>query len=186
MGVMTEAAALGLDRVTSMSFFECVIDLVTIKAECRVSFGQEILLVRTVSHVAGSAAILGQDFVHHLFLEVLLFMARITRLVPCRGQQVRPLGRMGVMTGRALSLDKRRMHELLVEFDLFLAMTPKAELVPLLFQEEFRDDAVPQMAIFAFLLFDRRMGILHPHVLVFELLVAVKALLAGKFLCRVG
>ncbi len=91
---------------------------------------------------------------------------------------------MRIVAGRAFSAIQRRMKVLFGNPDLFLRVAIEAQVVAVLFQDEFGHDAMPQMAILALFLLDDRMNILHAEVFFSELRVAVETILAREFFPR--
>ena len=85
-----------------------------------------------------------------------------------------------VMASGAFRSLEGRMNGLLVKTDLLFGVAGIANLVALFLQDQLSHQAMPHMAVFALLLLDRRMNVLHPHVLVGELLMAVEAVPPAK------
>lgn len=185
MGVMTQGTGFRIYRIPPVRLLErCRPLVVTGKAEGHFRLCQQIALIRTVRKMARSAAPCLERLVHDLFLIGPSRMALITDLVAFTGEQVRRLRRVGIMAEGALPRLERRMHARLVHPDLFFAVTSIAEVVSFLFQDQFRDDAVPQVAVLAFLLLDHGMHVFHREVLALELGVAVKTVFPREFSLR--
>ena len=127
-----------------------------------------------------------QYLVDDFFLKNLFFVALVTRFVSRRVEQIAPLRGMGIMAGRAFPPLERGMHFGLGQSYLITRVASQAELVPIFFEQQFRDNTMAEMAIFTLLLLDHGMRIFHGPVLVVELLVTVRAVLARERPLRPG
>jgi hypothetical protein len=72
------------------------------------------------------------------------------------------------------------MHDRLAQSDLFLPVATIAEFVPLLFQQEFRNDTVPEMAFLALPCLDHGMNVLEGKVFFGKFFMAVQTLFPSK------
>jgi hypothetical protein len=114
-------------------------------------------------------------------------MALITGLFPFRLQQMTCLGGMGIMAGRASPSLQSGMNIRLVQTYLLFGMAGITDLIPLFFQQKLWDQAMPEMAVFTFFLFDDKMDILHPQILIGELFMTVQTFFLRKpFSCSSG
>jgi hypothetical protein len=68
----------------------------------------------------------------------------------------------------------------LVQTYLFFSMTGITDLIPLFFQQKLWDQAMSEVAVFTFFLFDDKMDVLHPQVLIGELFVTVQTFFLRK------
>lgn len=68
-----------------------------------------------------------------------------------------------------------RMDYRLVQPHLFLFMAGITEIVVMFFQQKFWDNAVPDVALFTLVIFDKGMDILHTKVFFGEFIVAFYA-----------
>jgi hypothetical protein len=107
-------------------------------------------------------------------------MALITALLPFRLQQMTGLGGMGIMAGRTSTSLQGGMNIGLVQTYLLFGMAGITDLIPLFFQQKLWDQAMPEVAVFTFFLFDDKMDILHPQILIGELFVAIQTLFLRK------
>jgi hypothetical protein len=89
---------------------------------------------------------------------------------------------MRVVALNAFFFLQGRMHIGLVQPDLLFAVAWIANFISLFLQEHLGDQTMPKVALLTFFLLDDRVDILHPHVLIRKLFVAIEAILAGKFL----
>ena len=137
--------------------------------------------------VADLAALPLHSPVTHLLFIIFLLMALITGLFPFSLQQMTCLGGMGIMAGRASSSLQSSMNIGLVQTYLLFGMAGITDLIPIFFQQELWNQAMPEVAVFTFFLFDDKMDILHPQILIGELFVAIQTLFLRKpFPCRSG
>jgi len=97
----------------------------------------------------------------------------------CRQKMVR-LGRMGIVTTDAFVSFQGGVYHGFVQPYLVFFVTIIADLVPLLFQDELRDQSVPEVAFLALLLSDSRMNTFHCEVFIGERLVTIQAILAHE------
>ena len=114
--------------------------------------------------------------------KISLLMALETDLIAFRFQKVACLRGVGVMTGNAFSSLQYRMDIRLVQPYLLLAVTGKADLIAIFLQQQFRNQAVAQMAIFAFFLFDYSMHIFHHQIFFSKFFVAIETIFLSKSL----
>ena len=154
------------------------------KAEWSLSLYQKVFLVRTVGKVASGAPFLLEDLMYNFLFEIFLLMALITDFIAFCLQQVFRLGGMGIMTLNAFSPLQHGMNIRLVHPYFIFTVAGIADLISFFLKNQFRYQTVPEMAIFALLLFDRSMYILHCHIFVGKFLVAVEAVFAYKLLSR--
>jgi hypothetical protein len=118
-------------------------------------------------------------------LKISLLMALETDLIALRFQKVACLRGVGVMTRNAFSFFQPCMDIRFVQPYLLLAVTGKADFIAIFLQQQFRNQAVAQMAIFAFFLFDYSMHIFHHQIFISKFFVAIEAIFLNKSLpCR--
>src|SRR3990170_6165052 len=185
MGIMTEGTGFRFYRIPPVRLLErCRPLVVTGKAERRFRPCQQIAFIRTVRNMARSAAPGLEGLMHYFFLIGPSRMALIADLVAFTRKQVGRLRRVRIMAEGALPRLERRMNARLVHPDLFFAVARVAEVVSFFFQDQFRDDPVPEVAVLAFLLLDHGMHVFHREVLALELGVAVETLFPGEFPLR--
>jgi hypothetical protein len=141
---------------------------------------EEVLLVGTVGQMAGRAAFSFTDLMDHLLFIILLFMTLITSLVPFRLQQVAELGSVRIMALSAFPSPQGRMHAGLIRAYFIFAVAGVADLVAFFLQEKLGNQTMPEVAFFAFPLFDDRMHIFHRQIFLCKFLVAVEAFFARK------
>jgi len=125
--------------------------------------------------------------VTHLLFIIFLLMALITALLSFRLQQISCLGGMGIMAGRTFASLQGGMNTGLVQTYLLFGMARITDLILFFFQQKLWDQSMPEVAVFTFFLFDDKMDILHPQILIGELFVAIQALFLRKpSPCRTG
>jgi hypothetical protein len=73
------------------------------------------------------------------------------------------------------------MHSRSVEFEVFDTVAFITDLISLLLQEKLADDAVPKVAIFAFLVFGGFVNIRHRTIFLDVFFVTIQALFAFEF-----
>jgi hypothetical protein len=95
-----------------------------------------------------------------------------------------PLGGMRVMASGAPSPLEGGVDLGLVRADLFPGMAGMAKLVALLLQEQFRNDPVTKVTIFALPLLDHRVHVLHGKIFLGKLLVAIETTFPLEFSLR--
>jgi hypothetical protein len=125
--------------------------------------------------MAHPAPLLLQDGVDHLLLICLFLVARVARFGAFRFQEMASLGAVRVMARGAFSSFQDRVDLGLVQPDLLPGMAGVAQFVPVLFQEEFGNDPVPEVAIFTLPFLHARVQGLEGEILLGKLLVAVEA-----------
>jgi hypothetical protein len=118
--------------------------------------------------------------VSHLLFIIFFLMALITGLFPFRLQQMTCLGGMGIMAGCTLTSFQGGMNIGLVQTYLLSGMAGITDLISFFFQQELWKQAMPEVAVLTFFLFDDQMDILHPQILIGELFVAVQTLFLHK------
>ena len=80
------------------------------------------------------------------------------------------------MAGYTLSFFQCRMNPGLIQIQVLNFMAHVTDIVPFLLEQQFRDNAMRQMALFTFLFLDHGMDIFLRQVLFYEILVAVHTL----------
>ena len=169
-----------IDRIVAVGLFErCLVTIMTPQAERSLTFHQKILLIRTVSKMAGGASFI-PNFVGHFLFIILFLMTLITSLVAFCLHQVARLRGMGIMAESAIPFVQNSMDMRFIQPYLFFAMAGIADLIPLFLQEEFWNHPMPEVTVLAFLLFDNGVDTLHSEVLIRKFLVAVEAILPRK------
>jgi hypothetical protein len=155
------------------------------KAKGSLSSYQKAFLVRTMREMAGCTTLL-PNFMGYLLLIIFPFVTLKASFVSLCFQQPIVLGGMRIMALNASSslqggVDIRFIHPYLI-----FTVAGIADVISFFFQNQLGHDAVPKMAVLALLVFDRSMNILHCHIFVGKLFVAVEAISAYKFLscCR--
>lgn len=118
--------------------------------------------------------------VTHLLFIIFLLMALIAGLLPFHLQQMTGLGGMGIMAGRTSTSLQGGMNIGLVQTYLLFGMARITDLIPLFFQQKLWDQAMPEVAVFTFFLFDDKMDILHPQILIGELFMAIQTFFLRK------
>jgi hypothetical protein len=137
--------------------------------------------------VANLTALSLHSPVTHLLFIIFLLMALITALLPFRLEQIRCLGGMGIMAGRTFASLQGGMNTGLVQTYLLFGMARITDLILFFFQQKLWDQSMPKVAVFTFFLFDDKMDILHPQILIGELFVAIQTLFLRKpSPCRSG
>lgn len=187
MGVVTGRAFFGFDRIIAVGLPESApLSVMTVEAELRLGFAQEIFLVGAMGHVACLATLVQQNLMDDLFSKHLFLVALVTGFISRRVKKIAPFRCMGIMAGRAFPTLDRGMHLGLGQPYLVAGMATQTELVPFFFEKQFRDNAVAEMAIFTLLRLDHGMRVFHGPVFVVEFLVTVSTVLAGERPFRPG
>lgn len=162
--------------VVPVRFLEAALSgIVTGQAQRGLRLDEEVGLGRAVRAMAHPAPLLLQDGVYHLLLIRLFLVARVARLGAFRFQEMASLGAVRVVARRAFSRFQDRVDIGLAQPDLLPGMAGVAQLVPVLFQEEFGNDPVPEVAIFTLPFLHARVQGLEGEILLGKLLVAVEA-----------
>jgi hypothetical protein len=186
MGVMAACARSFAHGIFAVSFFERrPVAVMAGEAKRGLPSLQEVWLVRTMRKVADLTALPLHRPVTHFLLIIFLLMALIASLLPFRLQQMACLGGMGIMAGRASASLQGGMNVGLVQTYLLFGVAGITDLIPLFFQQKLWDQAMPEVAVLTFFLFDNRMNILHSQILFGEFLMAIQTILLHKpFPCR--
>jgi hypothetical protein len=188
MGIMAACAALGFHGIITVGLFKgCIAFIMAPKTQSRFAFQQQVLLRGTVRGMARPASpILQKHLMNYLAFIPPLLVTEITDVVTFRLHELDPLGGMGVMAGRAFPCFQGSMDMRLIQANFRFVVAPEAEIVAGPLEHQLGDDAMAHVALFTFLFLDNFMNAFQGHILVSELLMAVQALLADKFLLGIG
>jgi hypothetical protein len=116
----------------------------------------------------------------NLLFVILLLMTLIAGFIPFRFQQVTELGSVGIVALDALSSLERGMNARFIHPYLIFTMAGIADFISFFFQNQFRNETMAQMAIFALFLFNNTVGVFHPQIFFHKLFVTIEAI----FLCK--
>jgi hypothetical protein len=86
----------------------------------------------------------------------------------------------------AITLLQGGMDNRFVEADFILVVAFKTEVCYAPFQEKLGNDPVAKMALFAFILLDDRVHVLHGKIFIGKFRVAFNTPLAHEFFCRIS
>jgi hypothetical protein len=154
----------------------------TAEAQRLLVLDQQVWLIGGVRRVAGRASIGLQDLVDDFLRVVRLVMALVADLARFDVQQMARVRRVRTVAQHALATLHRRVDVGLVQAHLVFRVTGVTELVAFAFHGGLGHEPVTQMALFALLLLDDGMNVLHAHVLVGEGLVAGEAIAVAEAL----
>jgi hypothetical protein len=127
-----------------------------------------------------------QNLMDNFLFKDILFVARITGFLALCFEHIPPVRCMRIVAGGAPSFRKRSVYYGLIQPDAVFFVTRKTKLVPYFFEEQFRDHAMPQMALIALLVLHGSMDALHAEVLIRKFRMAVETVLSRKPLLRRG
>src|SRR4030067_1447540 len=94
------------------------------------------------------------------------------------------LGSVGIMALHAPPSLDRGMNTRLIHPYLIFTVAGIADFISFFFQNQFWNKTVPQMAIFALLLFNNTVGVFHPRIFLRKPFVTIEAIFLCKSLSR--
>ncbi len=116
-----------------------------------------------------------------LFLKFVFLVALVTECAACGFQQIVFPGGVRVVAVDAFAFFQGRVHHGFFHSDFGLVMAGIAGLIARSFQEQLRDDTVPQVAVLTFFFLDDGMHIFERQVFFRKVGMTLQARLGCKF-----
>ena len=183
--IVADHAGFCLNGIVAVRRFKgCFAAIMAGQAERQFHLDQQVLLVRAVRKMACRAPRCLNYFVHVFLFKGFFFVALIADFLSFCLEQMVPRSGVRIVASRAFACFEGGMQVRLVRADLFPRVTIIAESVPVLFQAEFRNNAVPQMTDLAVPVLYHGVHIFHLEVRVGKFCMAAQTFLAGQFFLR--